>query len=168
MGTIVKLNAAIAALITTALSMGLDALIAAVSKSPIAKAGLESVKNRLIQTTSALADADPNDTEQLEKIWLKQFVGEDVYEIGAEQFQAGLAKIQSERLKRLAAHIGRYGLEVVKLVTDDDPNNEAQLREHLAKFFEDAETEAIIVEDYVRAGLTAAAAGIRNGGDANG
>lgn len=161
MGTIVKLNGAIAALINTAITMGLDALIAAVSKVPVAKAGLESVKARLLQTTSALADADPDDTKQLEKIWLQNFVGQDLHKIGSEQFQLGLAKIQNERLKRIAAHIGGYGLEIVKLVTDDNPDNEAQLREHLAAFFEDPETEAIIVEDYVRAGLEAAAAKIR-------
>lgn len=161
MGTIVKINAAIAALINTAITMGLDALIAAVAKVPIAKTGLESVKLRLLQTTSALADADPDDTEQLEKIWLQNFVGQDLHQIGSEQFQMGLAKIQDERLKRIAAHLGGYGLEIIKLVTDDNPNNEAQLREHLASFFEDPETEAIIVEDYIRAGLHAAADKIR-------
>lgn len=163
MGTLIKLNPALAAFIVGGLTMAMDALIALVQKSDIAKTGLTSVKLRLIETVNALADSDPDDAKQMEKIWLTKFVGQDVHALASGQFEVGLSKIESENLRRIAAHVGGYGLEVVKILTDEIKPNEAQLREHLAQFFEDPETEAIIVQDYVRRGLQAAADAIRGG-----
>lgn len=113
-------------------------------KSPVAKRSIRSLLNPLKSITNALSDDNPKNDEQVEAI-VKLYINQEVPVFASGEIAAALDKIQDENVKAVLNTVAEPVLEMVRLISDDNPNNGAQLKELVDTFVKSKNTQDIAV-----------------------
>ena len=105
------------------------------------------------ETVAKLSDADPNNKQQMEQIWLN-FVRSDEFNDMAEARTYQLVShIENENVKDFTYKTVSLALRVIRSLYDVDPNNVTQIREILTDFLTEKDNIksglAFLIEDEV-------------------
>lgn len=86
--------------------------------------------NRLSDTVMALADENPKDAEQLRNIWFA-FLGNEASDFLLQESSAFTSRISDPKLRAIADAGTPFVISLLKIYTDDNPANAAQLKASL-------------------------------------
>jgi hypothetical protein len=117
--------------------------IASVIKDPI---GVELWLLSLKPTddiVDALSDKDPENGKQVQAI-IQNYTNSDVIPFGEGKFNDLVSRIENPQIKDLARVTGQIPFAIGKIYTDNNPQNEQQLKEFLEKWVEDGGNQADI------------------------
>lgn len=109
---------------------------------------------RIKQLINIFADDNPRNLDQV-KALLHDILQQDTVEIVKAAIAQGLAKIKDEKARKLAQALSFPIIGTVVALTDDDPDNEAQIKKAFADFLQNPETGELaynnIIEPFFRA-----------------
>jgi hypothetical protein len=140
---------------------GLKGLLSGV---PEAVTALNLLENRINQTLTALGDADPDNKAQLREIWLNNFVNQDLTDFSDDFIAAKLELIEDENAREGLRHLAPEVIGMIRLLSDDNPNNQEQIRTAWADFVASAETKGVVFDRILSPGMDALADKIRGEG----
>lgn len=158
------MNLALKNLILTSISFLFNFLNDMLAAVPQAQAGVALMRVRIEQTVNALFDADPNNKEQLTEIWLKNFVNEDLTNWSDAYVAEQINKIENLQIRSSLLHVAPKVIEMIRLASDDNPNNQQQITEAWAQFFEDQKTKILVCDQFIDPGFDRLALAIRGAG----
>lgn len=140
-----KINSWVARLVVAALS-SVDAFFISKIKSTIVREGLRKLLRPIQDSALAFADDNPRNDEQLEAIW-KGFAHVELPDYAEGQITSAIAKIKDENVRTVLGTVSNPVVNMLRLVTDEDPNNEEQLKLMLKAFVTDPETQHVAIEN---------------------
>lgn len=140
-----KINSWVARLVVAALS-SVDAFFISKIKSTIVREGLRKLLQPIKDSAMAFADDNPRNDEQLEAIW-KGFAHVELPDYAEGQITSAIAKIKDENVRTVLGTVSNPVVNMLRLVTDDDPNNEEQLKLMLKAFVTDPATQHVAIEN---------------------
>lgn len=145
-----QLKKILAALILAAINFAETKLIAAVPKSGWDEVAL-SIKILFTDVRSivtALTDENPKNKEQVLAI-LQDSAQKDAPTILKALFQRAETQVKAQELKSFIRLLSSPSTNTVLLMTDDNPENEAQLKAMLTEFYKDPANKAEFVNGIV-------------------
>lgn len=89
---------------------------------------------------NALSDENPDNGQQIAAIFQKH-LNQAVIPFGSEQFEVIIAKIKDPALLSLVKATGVIPFAIAKIYTDENPDNDAQLKTYLESFVENPENQ---------------------------
>lgn len=113
-------------------------------KSELAKRGIRSLLTPLKQITTALGDDNPRNEEQVEGI-LKKYLNQDVPVFATGEISAALKKVGDDDTRIVLQTVSEPVVEMLRLVSDDDPNNGEQLKELVKQFVQSEATQRVFI-----------------------
>jgi len=137
----------VAGLITFALGLIEKYFISKVPNEDV-KAGLRLLLNPVKGMVDALSDENPRNSEQVADLW-KKWAGTDLVGFGGEKLQVLIGKIEDPKFKRPLSILVVPTLNMVKIFTDDDPNNEEQLKQNWLGFIQNPDTHEVVLYDLI-------------------
>lgn len=151
-----QLKKVIAAFILAALNFAETRLLSVVPKNGWDEIilSLKIVFNDVRAIVTALTDDNPLNKEQVKAI-LQSSAQKDAPTILRALFQRAEGQVKAQELKSFIRLLSSPSINTVLLMTDDDPNNETQLKAMLTEFYKDPATKAEFVEGILVPFLTA-------------
>jgi len=101
-------------------------------KDDYARESLNSLADVFKEVIGALADADPNDKEQIQAIISKFLTDSDFVDNTKDELMQEIDKLNDERLKVVLASLLPVAFDIIKALFDDQPANEEQIKERLS------------------------------------
>lgn len=106
------------------------------------------------QMIEAFRDENPKDAEQVRELW-RQFVNEEVTNtVQTELLDLIEDKIKSDNFKRVARALTFPTVDLLRIITDKDPNNGDQAKEILTAFITDERTHELVLQDLLEPTLS--------------
>lgn len=109
------------------------------------RVGLLLLLNPIRQMILALNDDDPRNDEQIRELWLK-FTNTDLANFSDEVLQKNIARIEEEDLRIVVAFVATNAIKILRLVTDEEKDNTAQLQAFWNEFVKDPNTHQVVLE----------------------
>lgn len=109
------------------------------------RVGLLLLLNPIRQMILALNDDDPKNDEQIRELWLK-FTNTDLANFSDEVLQKNIARIEEEDLRIVVAFVATNAIKILRLVTDEEKDNTAQLQAFWNEFVKDPNTHQVVLE----------------------
>lgn len=106
--------------------------------------GLSLVAERLRQVVVALNDANPDNKSQVLQI-VYQFFNVDFSDFAKEVVTEEIARIDDENVRKIAQYALDRSIDLVKLLTDEDLDNKAQLNAFIEFWGRSPETHDILL-----------------------
>lgn len=139
-----KIKVIISRLVLTALA-SIDAFFISKIKNTTVKNGLRSALAPVRETALALCDDNPRNDEQVEAIW-KQYANIDLPVLAEGEIANALNQVEDADVRVVLTTLSNPVVNMLRVVTDGDPNNKAQLRAMFQAFVNDAGTQEVAVE----------------------
>lgn len=98
-----------------------------------------------VGTIKALSDGNPRNAEQISAIWRK-WTNSELYEYSIATSNKYLERIPDEHLREAISHLSLPLLGMIQIFTDDDPNNNAQLKSSWSEFIKDGKTHKVVLQ----------------------
>jgi len=152
MGQLVQIPIWLKTAIKTGIEFGVDALKNIFAGVPEAVAGIDLLSAPLLGSIDALSDENINDTEQLRAIW-QSFLNKEVYEFTDLEVQEAIQEIDDENVREGLSALAVPLVQMLKVVTDENPNNTEQLRNMWADFVASDSTKRVFLENMIGPGL---------------
>ena len=151
-----QLKKVIAAFILAALNFAETRLLSVVPKTGWDEIilSLKIVFNDVRAIVTALSDDNPLNKEQVKAI-LQDSAQKDAPVILKALFQRAETQVKAPELKSFIRLLSSPSINTVLLMTDDNPENEAQLKAMLNSFYNDPQTKTEFVEGILVPFLTA-------------
>ncbi len=92
---------------------------------------------------NALSDGDPRNAEQVRELF-KKFTNKDVSDFVDDKIIEIANKIAHEDGKKVVLHFALKSTNVIRLFTDEDPDNKRQLTLWLKDLYDDPDTHEIV------------------------
>lgn len=106
----------------------------------LADAGFDRVR----QTIAAITDDDANNSAQVAAVWMA-YLNEDVIPAVGEALAPTLDKIESEETKALVKSLAATVVGSMLILTDEDGNNNDQLKSYFDEYVKSDEFRAVIM-----------------------
>lgn len=106
--------------------------------------GLSLVAERLRQVVVALNDANPDNKSQVLQI-VYQFFNVDFSDFAKQVVSEEIARIDDENVRKIAQYALDRSIDLVKLLTDEDLDNKAQLNAFIEFWGKSPETHDILL-----------------------
>lgn len=106
--------------------------------------GLSLVAERLRQVVVALNDANPDNKSQVLQI-VYQFFNVDFSDFAKQVVSEEIARIDDENVRKIAQYALDRSIDLVKLLTDEDLDNKAQLNAFIEFWGRSPETHDILL-----------------------
>lgn len=106
----------------------------------LADAGFDRVR----QTIAAITDDDANNSAQVAAVWMA-YLNEDVIPAVGEALAPTLDKIESEETKALVKSLAATVVGSMLILTDEDGNNNEQLKSYFDEYVKSDEFRAVIM-----------------------
>jgi len=126
-----------------------DALLAVVRGQFVDKISDEDLKalvndslSALSATAHVLADDTPNDIEQVKKIWIA-FINTSASTFVDKEVEEAINKIQNEMIRSALQTLRTPVIEMIRIVTDEIPNNTDQLEALWKAFIKDPKAQDV-------------------------
>lgn len=116
------------------------------------RAGLKLLLNPIRGMVNALSDENPRNAEQIAELW-KKWAGNDLVNFGDARLQVLIGNIENDQLRRPLSIIVVPTLNMVRIFTDDNPNNVDQLKENWLSFISSQETHEVVLVDLLEPAL---------------
>jgi hypothetical protein len=142
-----KINSWVARLVVAALS-SVEAFFISKIKSTVVREGLRKLLRPIQDSALAFADDNPRNDEQLEAIW-KGFAHIELPDYAEGQIEGAIAKIGDENVRTVLSTLSHPIVNMLRLVTDEDPNNEVQLKIMLKAFVSDPQNQKVLIENVI-------------------
>lgn len=116
---------------------------------------LSDVLDTVQATAVVLADDDTNNAEQVKSLWLA-LVNTSVAALLDEKVLEAVDQIDNETIRGPLVVLAPNVVQMLRIVTDDDPDNKAQLEAHWKAFISDAKVQAVffgVVDQLIEANL---------------
>jgi ABC-type phosphate transport system substrate-binding protein len=110
----------------------------------LSEKALEPVK----QTAVVLGDDNPRNAEQVEAVW-KNFAHLDLDDFAENEVLLALQKIENPDIKKVLETLAVPTVSLLRIVTDDDKNDQAQIKQLFDGFIKDEQTQAVALEHIV-------------------
>lgn len=123
---------------------GIDAYLVDRINSAFAKRAIRNLLNPLKSITNALTDENPRDNEQVDAI-VRKYLNQEVPVFATGEIAAGLEKIKNEDVKAVLSTLSHPIVDMLRLLSDDNPDNEAQLKQMLGDFVNDKDVQKTAV-----------------------
>lgn len=117
-------------------------------KNAVVQEGLRRLVAPLRAVTVALADDNPRNEEQVLEIF-KKFANQDVPEYAQGQIEAALNKVDDANVRQVLATLSTPVIQMLRVTTDGDPNNKAQLKALFDEFVKSPATQDVAVQHIV-------------------
>jgi hypothetical protein len=151
-----KIPAAIVPIVLGGLAFAFNWIKGMLSGRPQYITLITNVENALTRIVQALADSDPDDTGQIDGI-MQDFLNEDVSDWTDDQILIAADKISNPHIKAYFLSMAPAVVEVLRLSTDENPENQAQIQAHFGNYLRSDDTKQLFADHLVQPGLTAAA-----------
>lgn len=92
---------------------------------------LQDVKESAKSIVTILSDVDPNDKEQINQVIRDFLVEKGFLDRSRGELLKKIESIQDERLRTLLAAMLPVAFDIIKILFDDDPNDEKQIIDRL-------------------------------------
>lgn len=102
---------------------------------------LEPVKQSVI----AFTDDNPRNEEQLEAIW-KSFANTELPDYSQNEIHAAIQKVEDADVREVLETISMPTVNLLRIVTDEDPNNKEQIRAMFNAFVKSPATQQVAVD----------------------
>jgi hypothetical protein len=123
---------------------GIDVYLVDRIKSAFAKRSIRNLLNPLKSITTVLTDGNPRDEEQVDEI-VRTYLNQEVPVFATGEINAALERVQNPDVKAVLGTLATPVVDMIRLLSDDNPDNEAQLKEMLRDFVGDKDTQKIAV-----------------------
>ena len=117
-------------------------------KNDLIRKGLTSLVEPLKALVRALSDKDPNNDAQVAEIF-RQYANTGLSNFAEENLMALTEKVKDEKLRRSVAFVVDPSVDMLRLVTDKDPNNEKQIAERWKQAAADPAFHDLVVNDWL-------------------
>ena len=97
------------------------------------------------QMINALNDQDPQNAEQVEALW-KKFANTDLADYSQSTLSNLIGTIKDPNLRPALSTLVVPTVNMLRIVTDDDPNNEAQIKTQWQAFVKDPSTHKVVLD----------------------
>ena len=134
----------IANLVVAALA-AVDTFFISKIKNPTVAQGLRLSLQPARETAVALGDDNPRNAEQVEEIW-KRFANSQLPTFAEGEIQTALELVADEDVKIVLATLSRPVVNLLRVATDEDPDNRAQVRALFDAFVKDPATQEVALE----------------------
>ena len=123
---------------------GIDAYLVDRINSAFAKRAIRNLLNPLKAITNALSDGNPKDDQQVNEI-VKTYLNQEVPVFATGEIAAALEKVQNPDVKAVLGTLAHPVVDMIRLLSDENPDNEVQLKQMLADFVGDKDTQKIAI-----------------------
>lgn len=123
---------------------GIDVYLVDRINSDFAKRSIRNLLNPLKAITNALTDGNPKDEEQVNQI-VRTYLNQEVPVFATGEITAALEKVQNPDVKAVLGTLANPIVDMIRLLSDDNPDNEAQLKQMLGDFVGDKDTQKIAI-----------------------
>lgn len=123
----------------------IESLFIARIRQEVIANSLKSLLLPIRNSVVAFADDNPRDNEQLEAIW-RQYANGPLPDLADVQIVAALSKLSDPNLRAVLLQLTSPTVQVLRLVTDENPNNEKQIRELFDAFVRSDESQRVLLE----------------------
>ena len=113
---------------------------------PKVREGMSKLLEPIRETVRELSDGDPKNEEQVKETWSK-FANTELYDFTSETVQEQLARIEDANLRSALSHLAVPTTKMIQIMTDENPDNAAQLKEHWGEFVANPTTHEIVLND---------------------
>jgi len=138
----------VADVIKPILSFLLEQVVEKIEVKDIQKASRGAVE-ALLNTITVLADDNPQNGDQVVKVWLG-FINDDILVLASSRYDEAVAKIEDENLRNLLAVIKQPLLTTVAVLTDTLGDNGDQIKDTWRYFVKNTENREVILVSGVR------------------
>lgn len=102
------------------------------------------------KTIQVLSDLDPNNKEQIQKVWL-DFVASSEFNNSVEsKIMQAIALIEDVKAKDFVSKIAKPCIETIRSLYDQNPNNVEQISETWKAFFADKQNVQSIIHFFIK------------------
>lgn len=98
------------------------------------------------RVVDALKDSDPNNEQQVLEI-AKQYANTEFYTIADETTKELVKKVPQENIRLALSHLSIPTTNMIKIFSDDNPNNKEQLEQNWLQFVQDPTTHSIVANE---------------------
>lgn len=118
-----------------------DQFVSQVNDSDL-QVAISDALDSIQQSAVILADQNPNNRDQLEAIWLT-YVNKSVSTLVDAKVEDAISQIENETIRVPLETLRVPTVNMLRLVTDQDPNNKAQLEAQWVAFIKDAQVQNV-------------------------
>lgn len=124
---------------------GLDRFL--IERIPVVdvKIGVKMLLSPVRKMIDALNDLEPENEAQVREVWRK-FANEDLTDYSEATIQKLVSGIKNEHLRPALAHLTVPTVEMLRIVTDNDKDDQRQLQELWDMFVKSADTHDVVLD----------------------
>lgn len=143
-------NKMIGSLIASAIIKALDITQTQINKikNDLVRKGLTSLVEPLKSLVRALSDKDPNNDAQVAEIF-REYANTGLSNFAEENLLTLSEKIKDAKLRRSVAFVIDPSVDMLRLVTDKEPDNEKQIAERWKQAAADPTFHDLVVNDWL-------------------
>jgi hypothetical protein len=121
-----------------------------ISRIPVerVRTGMTILLSPIRQMVTALNDQDPENGEQVEALW-KKFANTDLADYSENTLDGLIGNIKDNNLRPALATIVKPTVGMLRIVTDQDPDNEAQIKAQWKGFIEDPSVHKVVLDHMI-------------------
>lgn len=117
-------------------------------KNDVVRAAIVTNLLPIKNTAFALSDEEPRDEEQVLVIW-KTHLNTALPDFAEDQITAAVAKIEDPNIRAVLSTLGHPVTDLLRVVSDDNPNNTAQVREMFKEFVTNPGVQSVLLENVI-------------------
>lgn len=137
----------IARAVVAALSL-VDSFFISKIKNLTVQRGLRLSLEPAKQTALALADDNPRNDEQVEEIW-QTFANQQLPSYAETEIGEALENVEDDDIRIVLQTISAPAVNLIRVVTDSDPNNRDQIRLMFNEFVKSPATQQVALDHIV-------------------